>query len=213
MVRARAIDTCLSQVNAVCYSEDCVRTGTIMPIKVVKEGDLYSVEVTGGDGGLVWQSPRPMPTNELWLALRGLGCTSEEIVLAFEGVPRPSPYYHFADDLLPHVQAALAGKRETPQQKPFVEAWMAIALISGPTPEIPRPLEDVLGDADSINVAVPTATEIAWAVLRLGGRVEQGSEYGLPAEGRRAIDGIVGKNGGGLTQAERLEEWMRAHPP
>jgi len=184
-----------------------------MPIKVVKEGNLYSAEVTKDADGQLWRSPRPMPSNELWLALRGIGCTPEEIVIAFQGVGRPSPYYHWADEMLPRVKDALAGSREVPPQAPFSEAWITYALFWS---QSPIPLRDVIGNADAINVLIPTADEIAWAFLRLrkrGWLVVQGNLYGLTAEGRNAIETIVGKEGGVLEQAERLEGWMLAHPP
>ncbi len=187
-----------------------------MNIKVVKEGNLYSAQVTRDGIDPIWQSSRPMPTNELWLALRAVGCTPEEIVSAFEGVPRPSSYYHFADDMLPKIEDALAGKRQVPPQKPFAEAWIAVSIfcedLSGKSA---HRLEDVLEQADSINIAVPTADEVAWAFLRLRKRgwlsTEKG-EYRLTPEGRRMIQSIAG-DAPGFESAKRLEEWASVHPP
>jgi len=183
-----------------------------MLIKVVKEGDLYSAEVTKDGEVVLWRSPRPMPSNGLWLALRSIGCTPEEVVNAFQSVGRPSPYYHWADEMGPQVEEALAGDREVLPQAPFTEAWITYALF---WEQSPIPLEDIIGNADAVNVLIPTADEIAWAFLRLkkrGWLVVQGNLYGLTAEGRRSIETIVGKDGGVLEQAERLHAWMMSHP-
>ena len=184
-------------------------------VKVVNVGNLYSAEVKKDGIDPIWQSPRPMPTNELWLALREAGCTTEEIVTAFEGVPRPSSYYHFADDMLPMIEAALAGKREVPPQKPFSEAWIAVSILCEDLSGTTHHLEDILEQADSINIGIPTADEVAWAFLRLRKRgwlsIERG-EYRLTPEGCRAIQSIAG-DASGFESTERLEEWVLAHPP
>jgi hypothetical protein len=176
-----------------------------MRIKVVKKGDLYSAEVWKDDGAVLWQSPRPMPTNELWLALTAVGCQPDEIVSAFRGVPRPSSYYHFAAEMLTQIEEALAEKREVPPQRPFVEAWIAIALLCEPSE---APLGDVVEQADAINVLVPTADEISWAFLQLrkrGWLITAEDRYGLTPQGRRTIEGIVGDMPA-LESAERLEQ-------
>lgn len=182
-----------------------------MPVKVLKEGNLYSAVVTEAGGGLRWQTPHPMPTNELWLALKAAACTPEEIVEAFRGVPRPSGYYHIADEMMPGIDAALAGRRAVPVQKAFVEAWIALALECEPSA---APLEDILEQADSINIAVPTTDEVAWAFLRLrerGWLTIEGGKFGLTAEARRKVGSVVGKMAG-FHSAKHLEEWLSANP-
>lgn len=159
---------------------------------------------------------------ELSLALLVIGCRETDIAVAFrkaggwdpsEG-PFPSfmSHRHWAEKVEPQVQAALAGKQEVPPQPSYTEAWLAFALFLG---ESLLSLEEVIETADFINHLTPIPEEIAWAFLRLRRRewlAMEGNSYGLTAEGRRTIEGIVDE-GGVVENSERLSEWLLAHPP
>ena len=55
-----------------------------MPIKIERQGDLYTAEVTPPHGdGRRWASSRPMTTDELIEALQALGCHQTDIGDAF----------------------------------------------------------------------------------------------------------------------------------
>ena len=76
-------------------------------------------------------------------------------------------------------------------------------------------LEGVIGNADVVAHAIPSADEIAWGLLSLRRRswlLEEQNLYGLTAEGRRTLEGIVIK--GDLRKSwEALDEWIHNHPP
>jgi len=122
-------------------------------------------------------------------------------------------YRQWAEKITPQVRAALAGERDTPVQRPFTEAWLSYALFWG---EPPLSLEEVIASADALNHDIPGPDEIAWAFLRLRKRgwlaFPDDDSYALTAEGRVAIEGIVGK-GGVYEKMECLEQWTVAHPP
>ena len=122
-------------------------------------------------------------------------------------------YEQWAKSIKPVVQAALAGERDVPPQKPFIEAWLGDALYSLDIYSQGKLvyLEEVNGSADAINHGIPNADEIAWAFLCLRNRgwlEVQGDMYGLTAEGRHAINTIVVQD-----DLELLLNWMRTHPP
>lgn len=73
-------------------------------------------------------------------------------------------YHEFAGKIAPVLRAALARELRVPEQKPFSEAWLAIALFPF---ERPVPLEEVIGSADAINHDIPNPDQVAWAFLRL----------------------------------------------
>jgi hypothetical protein len=121
-------------------------------------------------------------------------------------------YSQWAKKIAPQVQAALAGERDIPVQRPLTEAWLTYALFWN---ESPLSLEDVIQNADTVGHAIPNPEEIAWAFLRLrqrGWLSEQGKSFALTAEGRRSVEGVAGK-GNFRERFERLIEWVLAHPP
>ena len=148
-----------------------------------------------------------------------------------------STYRRVEKKYLPFIQAALAGEREVPEQKPFDEGWLAYALLAHPTKGL-HPLWEVLGSADAENHAIPTYDEISWAFLRLrrrGWLAIEGDTYGLTPEGYRAVKEIVDKDEppwpdwsheqwteyvkGNVPRikrtwsSEKLEKWILDHPP
>lgn len=183
-----------------------------MPIKIVREGDLYAAEVTPPQG--TWRSPRPMPNDELGRKLLSIGCDPVDIrrALVEAGVqPFTHEYRVAAERTRPLLLAALAGEREVPPQRPFTEAWLADALFYYSRA---LPLEEVLESADAINHAVPNPEEVAWAFLclrRRGWLAVDGELFGLTPEGRRAVQRIV-TQGEASWRVGRLEEWISAHP-
>lgn len=117
-------------------------------------------------------------------------------------------YREFAEEIAPVLLAALAGKRDVPPQKPFVEAWLAYALYYYDRLLF---LEEVIESADAINHGIPTADDVASAFLCLrkrGWLSVQGNKYGLTGEGRLAINTIVAQG-----SLERLNGWISSHPP
>jgi hypothetical protein len=121
-------------------------------------------------------------------------------------------YRQWAEEILPGLRAALAGGRAVPPQTTFSEAWLTDALFYY---ERPLSLEEVIESADAINHGIPNPDEIAWAFLRLRKRgwfVIEGDQYGLTAEGRRAIEVIVTQDKLSW-RVGRLQEWFSAHPP
>jgi len=121
-------------------------------------------------------------------------------------------YRQWAKKIGPQVQAALTGERDISVQRPFTETWLTYALFWR---ESPLSLEEVIASADALNNDIPGPEEIAWAFLRLrkrGWLSEHEGSHGLTAEGRRAVESIVGK-GGVYEKMERLEQWTIAHPP
>lgn len=186
-----------------------------MPISVVKEGNLYSAEVTQEGEGLRWRTPHPMPSDELGRKLLSLGCDPVDIrrALLDAGVqPFTSEYHEHAERIRPELLAALMREREVPTQEPFSEAWLADALYYYTRP---LPLWEVLESADAINHAIPNADQVAWAFLRLrerGWLAIEGDFFGLRPEGRRAIDAILA-HGVSPRRVGRLKEWISTHPP
>lgn len=179
-----------------------------MPIKIVREGDLYAAEVTPPQGA--WRSSHPLPNDELGRKLLSLGCDPAEIrhALLEAGVePFTHEYRELAEKARPHLLAALAGRRKVRTQRPFTEAWLGYALYY-----YSRPLSlwEVIESADSVNHLIPDPDEIAWAFLRLRARgwlAVQGDTYGLTEEGRLAMGTIVNEG-----VVERLEKWISANP-
>ena len=51
-----------------------------MPIRVRKQGDLYSATVTPPDADVEWSSPHPMSAQEVYNHLKGLGCHPVDIM-------------------------------------------------------------------------------------------------------------------------------------
>jgi hypothetical protein len=185
-----------------------------MPIKIVKQGDdLYTAEVTPPQGS--WKSPHPMPNDELGRKLLSMGCDPVEIrhALLEAGVHPFSSWYREPTAIIrPLLQAALAGEREVPAQKPFTEAWLADALFYY---DRMLSLMEVLESADAINHLIPNADMISWAFLRLrrrGWLAIEGDKYGLTPEGRRAVKEIVDR-GENSWKVKKLEKWMVDYPP
>lgn len=185
-----------------------------MPIKIVKEGDdLYTAEVTPPHG--IWKSPHPLPNVELDSKLFRKGYDILEIDRAFLEVGvvhSPENTYRYAAKITrPFLQAALAGERNVPEQKPFIEAWLVDPLIY----DRMLSLERVIAMADAINHAIPNYDEISWAFLRLrrrGWLSIEGDMYGLTLEGRLAIQDILSKGGDSKDQ-KILEKWLSNNPP
>lgn len=181
-----------------------------MPIKIMQDGTLWTAEVTSPEGQ--WQSPRPMAIGHLIEVLKSIGCQQTDIDHALQEAAAIQSQRYWDSEIGAKLGAALAGECDVPPQQPFTEAWLAYALFLG---DSLLSLKDVVDIADSINHALPNTDEIAWAFLRLrkrGWLAEQGGQYGLTAEGRRAIGDIVSK-GNVLDQVEQLKEWTLAHPP
>jgi hypothetical protein len=184
-----------------------------MRIKISPHGDLYTAEATSPDR--TWSSPHPMPSDDLARELLAFGCSPLEIARALReaGVYSYSGYYHgLAERAAPRVQAALAGERGIPTQKPFAEAWLAYSLFYY---RRPLSLEDVIESADAIEHAIPNRDEIAWAFVSLkkrGWLQLQADSYGLTAEGRREIEAIIDQ-GERSSPVMRLSEWILANPP
>jgi hypothetical protein len=185
-----------------------------MPIKIVMEGDdLYTAEVTSPHG--TWKWPHPLPSVELDSKLIRLRHNTLEIDRAFQEVGvviTPEITYRYAAKVTrPFLQAALAGERNVPEQKPFTEAWLADALIYDEA----YSLERVIAMADAVNRSIPNYDEISWAFLRLRRRewlAIEGDMYGLTLEGRLAIQDILSKGGDSKDQ-KILEKWLSNNPP
>jgi hypothetical protein len=115
----------------------------------------------------------------------------------------------------PFLQAALAGEWEVPEQRPFIEGWLAYALYSY---EGLCPLDEVLGWADAWNHEIPDPDEVSWAFLRLrkrGWLAIEGEMYGLTPEGRRAVKEIVSRGKKPhllLDQVRKLEKCFSDNP-
>lgn len=207
-----------------------------MPIKIVKQGDdLYTAEVDAANG--TWRSPHPLPSVELDTKLIRLGYNILEIDRAFQEVGvviTPEITYRYAAKVTrPFLQAALAGEREVPEQKPSTEACFVDVLIYDRT----YPLERVIAMVDAINHDIPNYDEISWAFLRLrrrGWLEIEGDTYGLTLEGRLAIQDIwergvswpvtklgewiyvkTGRNilGESTPLTKKLENWISKNPP
>jgi hypothetical protein len=117
-------------------------------------------------------------------------------------------YREFAEEIGPRLRTALAGERDVPPQKPFVEAWLGYSLYYY---DKLLSLEEVIESADAINHGIPNPDEVAWAFLGLRNRgwlSVQGDMYGLTPEGRLAINTIVVQG-----SLERLNGWISSHPP
>ncbi len=184
-----------------------------MPVKIVRDGNLYAAEVTPPQGN--WKSPHPMPSDELGRKLLSIGCDPAEIrrSLLEAGVqPFTSEYHEHAERIRPVLLAALTGEREVPPQEPFSEAWLADALYY-----YKRMLSiwEVLESADAINHAIPNPDQIAWAFVRLrkrGWLAIDGDLFGLTPEGRRAIEAILAQSDA-PRRVGRLKQWVSTHPP
>lgn len=178
-------------------------------IKIVGEGSIYqfTAEVTAPQGS--WSSPHPMPLLELRRNLFSMGLDEDEISNAETKAyheyfmtennlktaveDAKTTYGRVEKKYLPFIQAALAGERDVPAQKPFAEGWLAYSLLH----EGLRPLWEVLFSADAENHAIPTYDEISWAFLRLrrrGWLAVEGERFGLTPEGSRAVKEIVDKD-------------------
>ena len=117
-------------------------------------------------------------------------------------------YRDLAEKFGPIVRAALARELRVPEQDQFSEAWLGYALFQE---KAMVSLDLVLGQADILNAAVPTAEEVAGAFLRLkkrGWLAVEGDSYGLTSEGRRTIDKIVSQ-----PKVYLLTKWITDHPP
>jgi hypothetical protein len=56
-----------------------------VPIRIAKTGDRFSAEVTPPHGsGRPWETPEPLPLNELIAALRAQGCHQTDIADALD---------------------------------------------------------------------------------------------------------------------------------
>jgi hypothetical protein len=184
-----------------------------MPIKIVREGELYAAEVTPPHG--TWRSSRPMRSDELGRKLLSLGCDPGEIrrALLAAGVQLFSDAYRkAAEEAWPLLQAALEGKLEIqPQKDTLTEAWFADVLFG----KSALSLEDIIAEADAISHSVPTAVETAWAIERLrkrGWLSIEGTRYSLTADGRRMVRNITG-GGRDWEALRRLEDWIATNPP
>ncbi|MDW5562965.1 MAG: hypothetical protein SA339_07035 [Methanomassiliicoccus sp.] len=207
-----------------------------MPVKIVKQGDdLYAAEVDAANG--TWKSSKPLPSVELDTKLIRLGYNILEIDRAFQEVGvviTPDVTYRYAAKVTrPFLQAALAGEREVPEQKPSTEAWFVDALIY----DDKYSLERVIAMVDAINHDIPNYDEISWAFLRLrrrGWLEIEGDTYGLTLEGRLAIQDIwergvswpvtklgkwiyvkTGRSilGESTPLTKKLENWISKNPP
>jgi hypothetical protein len=117
-------------------------------------------------------------------------------------------YRELAEKISPVVRAALVGELKVPEQKQWSEAVIGLALFQEKNT---ASLDAVIGQADILNAAVPTAEEVAWAFLRLRKRdwlVVQGDSYGLTFEGRNSIRIIVSR-----TPLRQLDDWISDNPP
>lgn len=110
------------------------------------------------------------------------------------------------------VRMALDGTRNIRPQEDFAVAWLTYALL-----EMQEDLtwfEEYVAVADGLNHCVPTPDEVAWTFLQLRDRgwlQDKGDAYALTAEGRTAVDEIVGEvnTWAGI---KRLEAWFASHP-
>lgn len=194
-----------------------------MSIKIIKQdkknerGDeLYTAEVTAPNG--TWKSP-PLPSFELVGKLLRLGHSVFEIERAFWEIrcdhPPESTYNYAAKITRPFLQAALAGEREVPEQRPFTEAWLTDAPLYY---DRMLSLREVIGLADAINHTIADSDEISGAFLRLrrrGWLAIEGEMYGLTPEGRRAAQEIVSRGKKPsllLDRVRKLEKWFVDHP-
>ncbi len=131
--------------------------GPMLMMKIVDQGydHLWTAEATTPEG--TWRSPQPMPLRELRGILISMGLDKDEIFKAETKAyveNANSTYRRVEKKYLPFIQAALAGEREVPEQKPFDEGWLAYALLAHPTKGL-HPLWEVLGSADAENHAIP----------------------------------------------------------
>ncbi len=186
----------------------------LTPHEITARNRLWIAEVTPSDaGGQLWRTPRPMTIGDLIAALRAAGCSQADIDKALrETYARYQQ--HFMDERAeeeygPTVRAALAAGHAVPPQKLSTEAWIVYALFSDGKPES---IASVVDSVDAFDRSVPTADEVAWAFTRLkqrGWLVEEGALYGLTAEGRAAIAGIIGTDGDALTTSRCYERGFR----
>jgi hypothetical protein len=181
-----------------------------MAIKIVKEGTLWTAEVTPPHGQ--WRSPNPMGIGHLVEALKSGGYSKAEIDNAVKEAASIQSQLHWDKDIGQRLRSALAGEYEVPPQDPFTEPWVAYSLFLG---QGPLRLGEMVFKADDINRQVINADEIAWAFIRLRKRkwlAEAGNTFGLTRRGRLSMR-IIMRRGGRWQQIERLENWMRNHPP
>jgi hypothetical protein len=194
-----------------------------MPIKLTPQSftsrnRLWTAEVTPPEGGgRPWRSPGPMKVGELMAALRTAGCSQADIDKALrDAAALYSQAFMDADaneKYEPAVRAALSGEHEPPPRRPFTEPLVAYVLFSG---KKPASLAGLVDTADFIDHGPPSPDELAWALLRLkkrGWLVVNGDLYGLTADGKRIIAGIIGQDGPQFDQVKRLEGWTSSHPP
>lgn len=217
------------------------RLGSDRPTLIMKNGDRdsdyqWTAEVTTSQG--TWRSPPTMPYRELRWKLLFMGINKDEIQKAEIKAYVEKAEFHYRRlemEYLPFLQAALAGEREVPEQRPFTEGWLAYALFCHD--EISS-LNKVIGSADAENHSIPTYDEISWAFLRLrrrGWLAVEGDLYGLMPEGHRAVKEIVDKDEppwpewsheqwtayvlghgpriGRTWALKKLEDWISDNPP
>src|SRR5713101_7665981 len=100
-----------------------------MTIKIVQMAGLFMAEVTPPQSnGLHWRSPKPMQMRELFAALKAIGCDPKEIGEAIEKAAHQAQV-KYAQSVSPRVRAVLSGESKVPEQEPFIEAWLAMALF------------------------------------------------------------------------------------
>lgn len=186
-----------------------------MPIRIEPVGDRYTAEVTPPHGS--WRSSQPMESNELARELLRVGCRPLDIAQALRevGIRGYSGFYReVAEGAERQLRAALSGRFSIAPQDPFVEAWLALSLFLG---DSPQSMKQIIDGADYIWHAVPDSEQVAWAFVRLtrrGWLMKSGDTYWLTDDARRTID-IVAKQGtvGVLEGVERLHRWVEANPP
>ena len=158
-----------------------------------------------------------MTIGEVIAGLRAVGCSQADIDKALrETYARYQQ--HFTDETAeeeygPKVRAALAEGQAVPPRQLSTEAWIAYALFVDGKPES---IASVVDTVDALDRMVPTADEVAWAFMRLkqrGWLVVEGALYGLTAEGRAAIAGIIGRDGDRFDHVKMLRAWISAHLP
>lgn len=130
-----------------------------------------------------------------------------------------------AEEMAPIIKAILDGKPETPQF-PAAEAWLAYLLC---TSESSLYRQEIMRKSESLNIQVPTVTEIDWAFKRLEARGWLRTAYAIDSAKTSGWDGdwaysisLGGKRQfsqvtDGLSDYpeahKKLEDWLSANPP